>query len=125
MLASLAAIALGATAGALLRYGVAVWSGERWGDAFPWATLIVNVAGSLILGCFMALAAERPVFAGLRLLVATGFCGSLTTFSSFGYETMALAARGAYAGAAANVLANLLLSLAAVVCGAMLARLML
>jgi fluoride exporter len=125
MLSSFAAISIGATAGALLRYGVALWSAERWGDAFPWGTLLVNGFGSLVVGCFLALAAERPMYAGLRLLIATGFCGSLTTFSTFGYETVTLAARGAYAGAAANIIANLLLSLAAVAGGSLLARLML
>lgn len=119
------AISIGAMAGALLRYGVAVWSAERWGDTFPWGTLLVNIAGSLVLGCFLALAVERPALAGLRLLVATGFCGSLTTFSTFGYETVTLATQGAYASAATNIAANLVFSLAAIVAGILLARLML
>ncbi|HEY0022786.1 MAG TPA: CrcB family protein [Longimicrobium sp.] len=80
-------VALGGAAGAVARYGAGRWVGVPAGAGFPWATFGVNVAGSLLLGIVVALV---PPDDPRRALLAVGFCGGLTTFSTFGYETMVL-----------------------------------
>lgn len=116
-------LALGATLGATTRYYVNLWSLTRFGLAFPYGTLIVNIVGSFILGGFLTLATGRlAISPELRLLVTAGFCGSLTTFSTFSYETVALLTGGSYLSAALNILANVTLSIAAVILGSTLAR---
>lgn len=93
-------IALGAAVGAPLRYLADRWVQGRWGTGFPWGTLAVNVAGSGLLG----LLAGVPVEGGPAALAGVGFCGALTTYSTFGYETVRLAEEGAGGRALANVL---------------------
>lgn len=116
-------LALGATLGALLRYYGTLWATAHFGAGFPYGTLLINVSGSFILGCFLTLAsgplAQRPL---LHLFVATGFCGSFTTFSTFSYETVALLARGDFIAGAANALGSLALGILGVVLGAALIR---
>jgi len=77
-------VALGATVGAALRYLV-----HRAADGSPWGTFGVNVAGSALLGALVGAAVPAPVLA----LLGTGFCGALTTYSTFGVETVDLARR--------------------------------
>jgi fluoride exporter len=97
---------LGAMAGAPLRYLVS--------RAFPmpWGTFVVNVAGSFVLGIVAGAASGSPAYA----LVGTGFCGALTTYSTFSYETLQLFERKDHARAALN----LGLSVMAGLCGAAL-----
>ncbi len=84
-------IAIGAALGANARYIVGVWAAGRFGADFPYGTLIVNVTGSFVLGFLLALATGRGSLSPeLRLLLAVGFLGSYTTFSSFTVETAAL-----------------------------------
>src|SRR5580765_1211950 len=91
--------------------------------AFPYGTLLINVTGSLILGFFLIWTTERVlVDPRWRLLVAIGFCGSYTTFSSFAFETMSYFEQGHWALFAYNILANNVLCLGAVLVGAMIAR---
>lgn len=119
-------LALGATLGASLRYYVSLWSTSYFGASFPYGTLIVNVVGSFILGSFLALSTNGvSISPTLRLLVATGFCGSLTTFSTFSYETIALLNDGSYRLAALNLVASLVLGGVGVVLGATLVHLLL
>lgn len=109
-------VALGGAAGALLRYAVAQALDPPRPGTFPWHTFAVNVAGSLILGVVLALVpADDPRH--LRPLLAVGFCGGLTTFSTFGYETVALLQARAYGTAAAYAGGSFVLALAAVVIG--------
>ncbi len=116
-------IALGAAAGANARYLVGVWAAARFGAAFPAGTLLVNVTGSLISGCLIALAEGRLVLSPeLRLLLAVGFLGSYTTFSSFSVESLALAQEGGWRVAVVNIAGNNLLSLAAAALGFFLGR---
>ncbi|WP_461006792.1 fluoride efflux transporter CrcB [Streptomyces capparidis] len=105
-------VALGAAVGAPLRYLTDRWLTARHGTAFPWGTLVVNVAGSLVLG-----AVVRAGSPELRLLLGTGLCGALTTFSSFGHQTVALLESGAPWRAAANAGANVGLGLGAAAAG--------
>ena len=120
---TLVIIAVGATCGAALRYSVSVWAAQRFGIMFPYGTLLVNVCGSFLLGTFLTLAAARPwVSSDLRLLVSTGFCGSLTTFSTFGYETVQLFQQGHYLTGVLYALGSVLLGLGAVALGMALVR---
>ena len=94
-----------------------------YGPGFPYGTLAINVVGSLILGFFMAWAMGRlAVDSRWRLFVVVGFCGGFTTFSSYAFESVALAERGQWLLASANILSNNLLSLLAVLGGMALAR---
>ncbi len=114
----LLAVGLGGFVGAIARYLLTLWLIKVAGRAFPWGTLLVNVLGCLLIGLLMQLALSRPWFsAPLRLLLVTGFLGSLTTFSTFSFETLDLVDRGAWWLAAGNVLLNLVLGLAAVLAG--------
>lgn len=116
-------LAIGATAGATLRYYMTIWAAARFGTAFPYGTLIINVLGSFILGCFLTLATERlAISPQMRLLIATGFCGSFTTFSTFSYETVGLLNDGNYLASALNAFGSLALGLTSVILGAALAR---
>jgi CrcB protein len=91
--------------------------------AFPWATLLINVSGSLVLGFFLVWTTERVLANPLwRWLVAIGFCGSYTTFSGYAFETMANFEQGHWMLFAGNILANNLLCLAAILVGGALAR---
>jgi fluoride exporter len=83
----------------------------------PWGTLAVNVLGSLVLGLLVGVADGHRVPGSLTLLVGTGFCGALTTYSTFSYETLRLYESGARLYAALNVAVSLLAGLAAAVVG--------
>lgn len=118
------ALALGAVLGAALRYYATLWATARVGAAFPYGTLLVNAAGSLLLGFFATLALSRAGWgAPMRLFIATGFCGSLTTFSTFSYETAILLAEGKLLSGLLNGLGSVVAGLIAVVTGVALARL--
>jgi len=116
-------ISVGAVVGANLRYAVSHWAAKALSASLPWGTLIINVTGSFILGFFLVWITER-VFADprWRMLVAVGFCGAYTTFSSYAFETLAFWQQGHRLLAMGNLVANNLLALLAVVAGAMLAR---
>ena len=118
-----AVVAIGGALGAVSRYGVAVLVARLWTGEFPLATFLINVSGSFILGFFATFAAEKSTLDPLwRLLVATGFVGAYTTFSTFEYETQALAETGATMIAAANIVASVIAGFAAVQLGVVLAR---
>ncbi|MFB4283627.1 MULTISPECIES: fluoride efflux transporter CrcB [unclassified Nonomuraea] len=111
-------IVLGAAVGAPLRYLADRAVQARHDTVFPWGTLAVNVAGSALLGFLAALPAEGGVMA----LAGTGFCGALTTYSTFGYETVRLLEEGARFHAAANAVASVVAGLGAAYCGLALAQ---
>lgn len=115
-------ISLGAVAGANLRYWLSSLL-ARVTTEFPLGTLVINVSGSFLLGLFMAWTTERVLAdPRWRLLIAVGFCGGYTTFSSYAFETMAYFEQGQWTLLGANILGNNLLSLAAVLGGIALAR---
>lgn len=117
------AVAIGAAVGGLSRYYLSLALTQRLGDAFPWATLVINVTGSLLLGFLMRYALASPsVSAELRLLLATGLCGGYTTFSTFSYETALLLEDGQYERAATYVLGSVLVALAATFAGFIIAQ---
>jgi fluoride exporter len=110
-------VVLGGAVGAPLRYLLdQVVSGRRPGR-FPWGTLCVNVVGSLVLGAVVGAVGASDGSRWVTTLVGTGFCGALTTFSTFGFETVRLVEDGEWRAAAANVTASLALGLAACAAG--------
>jgi fluoride exporter len=116
-------IALGATAGANLRYAVSRFAMRHLSPSLPWGTLIVNVTGSFILGFFLVWTSERVLAdTHWRMLIAVGFCGAYTTFSSYSFETFSLVEQGHYTIAAGNFLGNNLLALLGVLAGVVAAR---
>ena len=117
------AISVGAVLGANARYFLGGWISDRFGSSFPLGTLVINVSGSFVIGLFLTLIGERLVVADWwRPLVAIGFLGSYTTFSTFSFETLALAQSGSWGLAALNVAGSVGASLSGVYLGTVLAR---
>ncbi|HEY3972637.1 MAG TPA: fluoride efflux transporter CrcB [Candidatus Sulfotelmatobacter sp.] len=117
------AISLAAIFGANLRFLLSRLAAREYGPAFPFGTLVINVVGSFIVGFFVIWTTERVlVDPRWRLLVAVGFCGSFTTFSSYAFETMVYFEQGQWGLLLANVLSNNLLCLGAALAGMALAR---
>lgn len=118
-------IGLGGFLGANARYWLGGWIAQRYGTLFPWGTFVVNISGSFILGLFVAVISERVIVPPyLRLLVAIGFVGAYTTFSTFEYETLALAERGSLFIALMNIVASVIAGFIAVWIGMKLGRAM-
>jgi fluoride exporter len=116
-------IALGAVVGASARYFLSGYIARSVSSTFPYGTLLINVSGSLLLGFFLVLTTERIlVDVKWRFLVAIGFCGSYTTFSSYAFESFSLLEQGQWLLLTWNVVASNLLCLASVIAGAALAR---
>lgn len=113
-------IALGGAAGSVARALVGLSLPAR----FPWATLLVNVFGSLLIGWLMARlgSLETPAGASLRNLLVVGFCGGFTTFSTFSWQTLEQMQKGQWSAAVANVLLSVTLCLLAVWLGFRLGR---
>jgi CrcB protein len=111
-------VALGAAFGAPLRYLVDRLVQSRHDTVFPWGTLTVNFAGCLLLGFLVA--ASGRLSPALEVAAGTGFCGALTTYSTFSYEVLRLAEGGARFYAAAYVVASLLGGLGAAGLGGLL-----
>lgn len=109
----MALVFVGAMVGAPARYLIDRAVSSRHDTGFPWGTLTVNVIGSAILGGLVGASASGTVSA----VLGTGFCGALTTYSTFGYETWRLAEDGSYLYATANVLGSLAAGLTAAVLG--------
>jgi fluoride exporter len=117
------AISIGAVLGANARYLVGGWVAERYGATFPWATLLVNVSGSFLVGFILTLVTERSVGPWwVRPGLAIGFLRSYTTFSAFSYETLRLVGSGSILAAGANVAGSVTAALLGVFLGAALAR---
>ena len=117
-------IAVGAAAGANLRYVVSLWAARQWGATFPFGTLLINVSGSFAIGVVMVLLTTRlTVGDSWRFLLVTGFLGGFTTFSTFSYETYTLLVSGSWLAAGLNMLGSVGLGLVGVLLGAGVARL--
>ncbi|MFH9329093.1 fluoride efflux transporter CrcB [Streptomyces althioticus] len=114
-------VVLGAMAGAPLRYLTDRAVQYRTRSGLPWGTFTVNVAGNLILGLLTGAVAAGVAGSELQLLLGTGLCGALTTYSTFSYETLRLAESGSLRYAAANVVVSTAAGLGAAFAGAALA----
>ncbi len=107
-------IGLAGAVGAVLRYLLTQGVMNAFGRGFPFGTLVVNVLGSFMVGVLFVVFWERAE-AGelLRLVLVVGLLGSLTTFSAFSLDTWILVQHGAFLKAGANILANVVICLAA------------
>ena len=112
-------VILGAAVGAPLRYLVDRAVQARHDSAFPWGTLTVNLVGCLALGVLAGAGTAAP--GGVVALLGIGLCGSLTTFSTFSYETVRLAEDRAWFYCAANVVIGVVVGLGAALLGFALA----
>lgn len=116
-------VAAGAAIGANCRFIVANWAASRWGTAFPYGTMLINLSGSFAIGLVMAVLAQRAVAdPAWRLLLVTGFLGAYTTFSSLAYETLALAQGGGAARAFVNMAGSAVAGTLAVILGTLVGR---
>ena len=111
-------VSLGGALGSAGRYATSLAAAAFFGAAFPYGTLIVNLAGSFVIGMVMELV---PV-SDLRLFLVTGVLGGFTTYSSFNEETLRMLRAGAAGGAAINVLATVAGCMAAGTAGFLIAR---
>ena len=108
-------VVVGALVGAPLRYLVDVvvrWWLRADDDAFPWGTLTVNLVGSAVLGALVGVTAGQVGSGALTALVGTGFCGALTTYSAFSYETVRLVQVGRAPAAIGYAVGSLLAGVA-------------
>jgi CrcB protein len=115
-------VVTGAMVGAPLRYLTDRAVQSRHDSVFPWGTFAVNVTGCLILGLLTGAVAAGAAGSHLQLLLGTGLCGALTTYSTFSYETLRLTETGARFYAAANVVASVVAGLGAAFAGVALAQ---
>ncbi|QQS49538.1 MAG: fluoride efflux transporter CrcB [Acidobacteriota bacterium] len=116
-------VALGGAIGAVARYWLGGLVNSRWPMPFPLGTFVVNITGSFIIGCFLTLASERlTMHPHWRLLIAVGFIGAYTTFSTFEYETLKLIEEGNILSALGNVVLSVAVGFIAVWLGVAAAR---
>jgi CrcB protein len=100
-------ICLAGAAGTGTRYLVAVWAAQRFGTAFPYGTLVVNLAGCFLIAVIMHTAFALSWSPTVRSAITVGFLGGLTTYSSFNYETSSLLQAGSHGPALVNVFATI------------------
>jgi CrcB protein len=124
MIATLLQVALGGAIGASLRHLAGVASLRLFGPGFPWGTVLVNVAGSALMGALVVILAHKG---GTRLapFLMTGVLGGFTTFSAFSLDALTLWERGQAGLAAAYVAGSVILALLGIVAGMALARMVL
>lgn len=130
LLVQVGLVAFGSALGGLLRWGVTAYAARLLGTAFPWGTLFINVSGSLFLGWFSTMLFDRLILSetawlrpdDLRLMLAVGFTGAYTTFSTFEYETHGLLRDGDGLAGMTYLFASVFLGLLAVRFGVLLAR---
>lgn len=110
-------VALGAAIGAPARYILDQFVQSKHDSVFPWGTLLVNVLGSFVLGATAAATLSGSTSQTIYLLVGTGLCGALTTFSSFAFETVRLLESGSLLEAGLNAAVSIVIGLAAAAAG--------
>ena len=115
-------ICLAGAAGTGARYLIALWAAQRFGSAFPFGTLIVNLVGCFAIAAVMHAAGTLSWSPTVRSAITIGFIGGLTTYSSFNYETTRLMEEGATGAAAFNAGATILGAFAAGWLGMLCAR---
>ena len=116
-------VALGGAIGASARYWLGNLVNSRLPMQFPLGTFVINVTGSFIIGFFLTLVTQRiTVHPNWRLLIAVGFVGAYTTFSTFEFETLKLIQEGSLVSAALNVVLSFIVGFIAVWVGVTAAR---
>jgi len=111
------AVAAGGLVGAPSRYVIDRAITNRFASDLPWGTFVINMTGSLLLGVLTGLSLGHHLPAVPRALLATGFCGAYTTFSTFTFETVRLIEEGQLVDAAGTVVASVAVGLAAAAAG--------
>ncbi len=123
MLGQFLAVGCGGFIGAIARYGISSLVHQYYGGPFRLGTLCVNAVGCFAIGILMTLALDHKLLApNLRLFLVTGVLGALTTFSTFGHETVEHLRQGQHTLAFANIATNLILSLGATYLGSISPR---
>ncbi|MDN3293304.1 fluoride efflux transporter CrcB [Streptomyces ficellus] len=110
-------VVVGGAVGAPLRYLTDRAVQARHGTVFPWGTFTVNVVGCLVLGVVTGAVAAGAASSAWRLLLGTGLCGALTTYSTFSYETLRLVEGRARLFAVVNVVGSVVAGLGALLAG--------
>lgn len=113
---------LGGGLGSLCRYGISL-AMARYASTFPLATLLSNVLSSSILGFLVMYGTQHYLPVSLRLLIATGFCGGFSTFSTFAAESLTLLQHGQWIYGFTNMFGSMLLGLAGIYLGMRLSSL--
>jgi len=98
-------VAVGGSLGAILRFSLAKWIGNRFGTSFPFGTFVINVVGSFLLGFTFFMDESISLFFNI------GFLGAFTTFSTFGYEAFSLLEKGEYGRMLVYLIGSALLGL--------------
>jgi CrcB protein len=125
VISGLICLVVGSVLGGTARYFVSGVVARRFGEAFPWGTLLINVTGAFLIGIFGARATHDVSMLAQPapwLFAVTGFLGCYTTVSSFSLQTLILAHDGKLRGALGNVVFSLMLCLVAVTAGFVLAE---
>jgi CrcB protein len=115
-------VALGGALGAVARFLIATLFAQRFGTAWPWGTLFINLSGCAVIGLCLGAGSGRVADTHLRYLLPIGFVGAYTTYSTYELETLRLFELGRAGAAFGYVAASNLLGFAAVFLGAWLAR---
>jgi CrcB protein len=116
-------VLVGGAIGSLSRYGLDSWVERNTVSDFPWGTFLINVSGCLVVGFVIAAFVDRHQAPGwLRAALVVGFCGGFTTFSTFSQETVDLLEARLTVLAVANVSANVVAGILAVLLGAAMGR---
>lgn len=121
----LAYLALGGATGAILRYWISGWPYKMYNGVFPWGTLLVNLAGSFLIGFFWGLLGRENMGSNVRTFLFIGLFGSFTTFSTFAFESLNLFRDGNIKFALINVLASNVFGVLLVFAGFMMSRIVL
>jgi len=123
MMANYFIIGLGGFLGAVARYTVALWIGQKWGRIFPLGTFVVNISGCFFISLLMSLFTEKfMVSPQVRLFLIIGFLGAYTTFSTFEYETGNLVKDGEWFIALSNVILSVIAGFGALKLGEFIAK---
>lgn len=123
MIKSILLVGLGGFLGSTMRWALSAWMMQLSSLFLPWGTLTVNLSGSFLIGILYGLASQNSALTpDWRLFLATGFCGSFTTFSTFSLESMQLLQQGQYPSAFSYMGISLLAGLGLAIAGTYLAR---
>jgi CrcB protein len=118
MIKNLIMVAVGGSAGSILRYLCQRWVYQFYPHAFPWGTFLVNISGCFLIGIFYSVSEKSNMLTPeWRLLLTTGFCGGFTTFSAFAFENLTLFRGGDTTYFILYTLASIILGIAAVLGG--------
>ncbi len=125
MMQNIVIVGIGGFFGAVARFVIGQWVGQKWGRSFPLGTFFVNVSGSFFIGFLMALFTERLMLnPQWRTFFVIGFLGAYTTFSTFEYETGALIRDSEWLIAALNVILSVIMGFGALKLGEGAARIL-